>query len=77
ADAFTSIAFGQHFVAQGFRAIADHGEIVGDDAGRLNQFFVGKELLARVDVAPNMRASIVVADAQRADDFQIPVAAKE
>ena len=34
ADAFTGIAFGQYLGVHGFAAIADHGEIVGDDAGR-------------------------------------------
>ena len=31
---FTGIAFGQYLGAHGFAAIADHGEIAGDDAGR-------------------------------------------
>ncbi|AAF84578.1 hypothetical protein XF_1769 [Xylella fastidiosa 9a5c] len=34
ADTFTGIAFGQYLGAHAFGAIADHGEIVGDDAGR-------------------------------------------
>ena len=76
-DALTGIALGQHFGTHRFRAIADHGEIAGDDAGGRNQVLVGEVLLARVDVSPDMRASVLVADTQRADNFQIPVAAEK